>query len=323
MKSKEKQKKSNLKSAIILLLLIAILLIASTYAWFTSNQTVQVSSLNVNVEAKNGLQISTDGTNWKSIIANADITGAHTTYGSSVNQVPGTLEPVSSAGNVDTTTGFMNMYYGVVDSTTGTPLLTATKDTEAEGTTGRFIAFDLFFKVDVDTPVYMTPDSKVTANGADQGLKNAARVAFLDEGYLAPGATTAAIQALKGATDSTAYIWEPNYDVHTASAVQAAHDTYGITTTAAGGTQIAYNGIKAPITTGVALNSTATASFSGVTPRYSTVAANASNVAFVTLHSGVTKIRTYMWVEGQDVDCENGASGTGITYDLKITSNNA
>ena len=29
-----------------------------------------------------------------------------------------------------------------------------------------------------------------------------------------------------------------------------------------------------------------------------------------------------MWVEGQDVDCENGASGANITYSLSITSEN-
>ena len=27
-----------------------------------------------------------------------------------------------------------------------------------------------------------------------------------------------------------------------------------------------------------------------------------------------------MWVEGQDVDCENGASGTDITFDLQFTA---
>lgn len=53
--SKKKQKKNELKSAILVLLLIAILLIASTYAWFTANTNVEVSTLNVNVRAANGL----------------------------------------------------------------------------------------------------------------------------------------------------------------------------------------------------------------------------------------------------------------------------
>lgn len=29
-----------------------------------------------------------------------------------------------------------------------------------------------------------------------------------------------------------------------------------------------------------------------------------------------------MWVEGQDVDCENSASGATINFDLQFTTNN-
>ena len=60
--SKKKQKKTSLKSAILLLLLMALLLITSSYAWFTANQTVTISTLQVNVKASNGLQISADAT---------------------------------------------------------------------------------------------------------------------------------------------------------------------------------------------------------------------------------------------------------------------
>ena len=325
-----KSKKRSLKSSLLILLLTAVLLIVSTYAWFTSNQTVTVSSLNVNVEAKNGLQISVDGTNWKSIISNEDISSAITTYSAAKNQIPAVLEPVSTAGLVDTTTGYLNMYYGTVDSTSGTPLLTAVKETDANGTTGKYIAFDLFFKVDVDTPVWITPNSgvnpKMGTDGVtptvDKGLKNASRMAFVNEGNLAPGATTAAIQALKGATDATVSIWEPNYDVHTPAGVQAAQDIYAITTTTTGGSVIPYKGVKAPISTGVALNSSSTDYFASVTPAYTTVANFSSNESFMTLSAGVTKIRMYMWIEGQDVDCENGCSGTDVRFDLQITSNN-
>ena len=37
------------------------------------------------------------------------------------------------------------------------------------------------------------------------------------------------------------------------------------------------------------------------------------------LSRGVTKIRIYMWVEGQDVDCENNASGGNIEFNLGFT----
>ena len=41
---------------------------------------------------------------------------------------------------------------------------------------------------------------------------------------------------------------------------------------------------------------------------------------FITLAEGITKIRVYMWVEGQDVDCENNASGTDIGFNLQFTA---
>ena len=54
---KNQKKKNNLKLAILLLILLLMVLIASTYAWFTANQTVTVDSVDVHIEAQNGLQI--------------------------------------------------------------------------------------------------------------------------------------------------------------------------------------------------------------------------------------------------------------------------
>lgn len=39
------------------------------------------------------------------------------------------------------------------------------------------------------------------------------------------------------------------------------------------------------------------------------------------LKAGITKVRIYMWVEGQDVDCENNASGGDISFNLQFSSN--
>ena len=38
------------------------------------------------------------------------------------------------------------------------------------------------------------------------------------------------------------------------------------------------------------------------------------------LQAGITKVRVYMWVEGQDVDCENNASGGDLLYNLQFSS---
>ena len=61
--------------------------------------------------------------------------------------------------------------------------------------------------------------------------------------------------------------------------------------------------------------------FQSVTPTITTPATFLNNQSLFTLKAGITKIRIYMWVEGQDVDCENNASGGSIKFDLKITTN--
>ena len=38
------------------------------------------------------------------------------------------------------------------------------------------------------------------------------------------------------------------------------------------------------------------------------------------LKAGVTKMRIYMWIEGQDIDCENNATGSDITYNVQLST---
>ena len=38
----------------------------------------------------------------------------------------------------------------------------------------------------------------------------------------------------------------------------------------------------------------------------------------MTIKPGYTKVRAYMWIEGQDMDCYTGASGTYLDFNLKF-----
>ena len=331
MSKKKSKRRADVKSSILVLLLIAILLIASTYAWFTANKTVTISTLDVNVQAANGLQISADGSNWKAILKNTDIdpTTVSTTYAGNTNQIPVEMQPVSTAGVVDTGTGFMNMYYGTVasDETANGFALTTTKETDTKGTTGKYIAFDIFLRADKDTTLTLTDKSGVTPKDGsiDLGLQNSARVAFIKEGHTADtSAQASTVQALTG--DFARYIWEPNSDVHTTNGVTNALNTYGINTSVGPGAAVVpYYGVKDVITTPIALADTngVTADssyFTLMTPDYKTNA-TMTNTAIFSLTKGITKMRIYMWVEGQDVDCENSASGTDISFDVQFTAN--
>ena len=326
--AKQNRKRRRILIAFIMVLFTGAVLTASTYAWFTANRTVTVSSIDVNVTTSTGLQISTDASSWKSLITNDDIHNAN--WAGVTNQLPtkalnGIMAPISTIGETDATTGFMKMYKGtiVTDTVSGNNILTAEKSTETNGTTGDFVAFDLFFQSNSAQKIYLTEGSSVaaTANGTDSGIQNAARVAFVKEGNVAYGSEPATAQVLKDAQKP--YIWEPNYDVHTASAIDNARNTYSLTTTATGAGKLAYVGVKDNILkdSKVLLNSKDTQYFGEVTtnesPKSGIPAAarlNAFDIA-----EGITKVRVYMWVEGQDVDCEDKASGGSLSFNLAFS----
>ncbi len=320
---KEKRKKKKILLGLFMILFVGIVLTASTYAWFTANQTVTVQQIDINVAAANGLQLSVDGSNWKPYISKDEILGANSTYPAAINQVPETMVPVSTVGATDSN-GFMGMYLGTVTaSESGSNVLTATKSTETvtTSTSGDFVAFDLFFQVTEANDIYLTNNSSVSAISSSKGIENSSRVAFVIEGTKDATASLSEIQAMK--TAQTPIIWEPNNNAHTATAIAHARDVYGetITSNQAIGS---YYGVKAPISTedNIALNSHDSSKFASVTPQIKTgtsgIPASAYQRAFH-LDAGVTKIRVYMWIEGQDYDCEDAASGSDLSYNLQFS----
>ena len=333
---KNRKRTSKLSYLLLLFIFTIAMLSTSTYAWFTSNRVVTVSTINVHVAASGGIEISADGTNWKSIITPEDIKSVHdTTYPTSKNQIPSQMEPVSTGKEIDGSNGYIKMYYGTTDNNDlGEYILTSRRIIEEEGNgdtnDGKFISFDLLFKVSSDTDIYLTNNSKVTYTNEDgKGIAAATRIAFVDEGTLPNGSELYNIQALKGATAQTTYIWEPNYDVHTAAAVANAYDVYGITTTRENAARIIYDGVIGEISHDNnillkdAKSSNYPAFFRTVNIDYYTKQDFTEYQQVFTLRSGITKMRIYMWIEGQDVDCENNASYDDIQFDLQFTVNPA
>ena len=332
--SKKRKKSKKIFIAILMILFTGVILTASTYAWFTANKTVTVSEIDVNVTTSEGLQISTDASTWKTVISNDDITGV--TYPGNTNQLPketATIKPTSTIGEIDGTTGFMKMFVGTVESNdAGNYILTATKSLETKSTTtGDFVVFDLFFQTNAAATVYLTSSSSVAASKTATGIQNAARVAFVVQGHAAAGTDADTIRALKndGTGSVKAIIWEPNNDVHTAAAVKHAFDVYKINTQQEGAPKLAYKGVKANINkaANIPLNpddaSGAADYFADVTPNISTTAAGILRTKYervFDLEAGVTKVRIYMWVEGQDVDCEDNASGGAVAYNLQFST---
>ena len=208
------------------------------------------------------------------------------------------------------------MFSGEATNTRGTDfILVANKSLESnsfgEESEGKFIVFDLFFRTTNNKELYLSGNSSVTYNGdSSSGIENATRVAFLNEGVSSDNAGSA--QGLNGASE--ALIWEPNYDVHTEYGVKNAKDVYGIDTTMTGGALLPYDGVISNISSNDNVLITDASSnrypnfFRRVNVSFNTVAGNTSNTKILDLSPSITKVRIYMWIEGQDVDCEDNAS---------------
>lgn len=329
-----KRRKRNNRRVFLLLIsltFLSVLFATSSYAWFTANKTVTVSPITVNVETQGGIQISADAQVWRSSIGLTELANAATNYGTHTNQLPSTLEAVSSALAVDAG-GKMEMFYGVVD-TEGEHRLVATKETDTRGNDGKYVAFDVFLKADEDVDLYLTTNSNVVipdGDTDDTGIKNATRVAFVNLGHSDNlGAPPATYQALNLGTSSQVYSWEPNYNTHTPQAIAHALSVYGLTIVNETGAPVPYDGVKTAITLGNGVqvgeaNATVHADyFSNVNPTYKTKTSfsdDGVSQKVWSLTKGVTKMRWYMWVEGQDVDCENGASGGKAVFNVQLTT---
>ena len=330
---KNRKRRRKIFLALVMILFLSFVLMGSTYAWFTANTTVTVSPIDINISTSQGLQISADAVNWKSIVTNDEIINA--SWSGVVNQIPNgegeTMTAVSTVGDIDSSTGFMKMFRGSIETeeATATDYLTAVQSTETGGADkqkGDFVAFDLFFQTAQSQTIYLTSESSVkyTSGTADKGIQNAARVAFILAGHVNSGSTAASAQALKAGDNSAVkLIWEPNYDTHTAAGVSHASSVYGTTTTQTGGSKLSYVGVKREIAKSnrIVLNSTDTNYFSGVTTTGSLASGIPSTnyIQAFAVEAGITKVRIYMWIEGQDVDCEDFASGSNLTYSLQFS----
>ncbi len=348
---KQEKRKRKLRTLILLLFLTIIMFGTSTYAWFTANKVVRINSIDVQVQAGGGIQISTDAKNWKSVITTTDIMNGYK-YGENdatpaVNQLRSEVKAVSTNAQGNGS-GRFNMYSAIIENEASsgdysirTQLETDTGDSEnvgKAGTAGKYVVFDIFLRLDSQQTVYLTPDSNVVLTDpqeTDRGLKNAARVAFLNLGHAASSTAAADLAAMN--TSSGTILWEPNFDTHTSTVVNSVAPDYSINLTSTGTDSVTnetlysavpYRGVNAAISTAQNLKRTVNGQVQtgteAMTVQIYTKARNNEFKTFVSnMAEGVTKYRVYMWIEGQDIDCENNATGSAISFKVQLSTTTA
>ncbi len=306
----------------LVLLFTALLLTVTTYAWFSTNRIFEIESFDIHVATRGGLEISSDAINWKGVIGIVDLMDSDNTYQGNINQIPNSIKPVSSGGDVEN--GMLKIYYGEVEQGLTDQKLKATRNIESRGygenTNSNFLAFDIFFKTSFRRKLTIDPNSGIEFSSGNSGMENAFRVAFLNQGNVGENVTQA--QNLNNA--NRAYIWETNYDVHAPSALEHAKNIYEIDTTLNNAQRLDYYGITNEIPSSLGVNvkdansNSYPNNFKLVNIDLATKKNETEFKEIFLLEKGITKVRVYIWLEGQDVDCENNSSVGSVEINIQF-----
>lgn len=314
--------------SVLWLLTTGLMLSFSTYAWLLSNRVLGFQTFNIQIASRGGLEISADGLEWKSVITLTDLIRSSTNYPANRNQIPTTINPVSTTG--ETFNGRLNFFSGkaVYSQTNDNMILVAKESLESPGfgeeNASDYISFDLFFKNQTRMMLNLTPLSTIEAMQTSTGIENAFRVAFLNQGTVTLAASLRNIQTLSGATK--AIMWEPNYNIHTNGGVLNARNNYGLNISNQSA-RITYSGIREEIVSqdNISLiRSNANyfpSKFRTVNIDIPTASNFASEQPIMILEKGITKITLYIWIEGQDIDCEDNASISSVLINLQLNAN--
>ena len=324
MSRRSRRSRRKLNSLFMTLILTGMLLLSSTYAWFSANKEVALEGINAKVVAAEGLQISLDGESWSSkITINQQNLAAAT---NNIYSWPEALTPVSTIG--ETSSGNMNMFYGEV-SADGSQLDNVSSETDVDTT--KYISFDLYFKnsssktegdilqLNAGTKVAIAADGQ-----QNTGLENCVRSAVVlysnSEVMTASGDD---IRAIAPGTPSVC-IWEPNYNKHIAEIVK--NDPTRIPNATAEFTTLGVKANGGGTITGINVadltdpNENLGEQITLQTDATVGEAVNMTNLGSDNLmlkQNAVMKARVYIWLEGQDPDNVDTAS-TGKSIDIVL-----
>lgn len=251
--NRQKNSRKRLNSLILLVAFTAIMLIVSTYAWFSAQKNVSISNLEGIVKVVEGLEISLDAARWSQSVdigaamANAATSGYFDTgynlatpYQNGKNILPSEMIPVSTTGaeDIGTKTG-LTMYRGTnvngVDLYGITDIIETRDGDITDPTNSKFpgyYAIDLFLKNTTSgsqttdqLQLNINSELKLKSGGSTEtGLQNTVRVAFAlytaAEGNEAnvnvtnPNQSSIIAELVTGKNINDVAIWEPNADAH-------------------------------------------------------------------------------------------------------------
>ncbi len=323
--------------------LLTILLISSTYAWFKASLNVKVKFINMKVSTDSGLFISLDGVNFSSEIEvsrESIMEDINDIYPNHTNQWASSgLWTVSSNGIENSNSDKFNLFYGELGKyrsgeKKGQRYLSTMKiDESKKQSWNRYIAFDIFLKNVSGSPksdnLYLTEETYFQfedgyLEGLEEddrvemeGIMNSIRLGIVRIGDTTLNADKDTIQNLKCNNNCKTIIYEPFSTSHTEKSIEDAAE-YGITMS--NGEYIPTYGVYSE---GIYLNHKSCYFNSGVsidTEHFAlqkTIKDSNLDDPIFQLPNGITKLRVYIWLEGQDIDSlETHSTGAPIDVGL-------
>ena len=241
------------------------------------------------------------------------------------------LYPISSIGIPNSDTSEFEMYFANnidVDPVSSKSYISTRKAVEKGADSSKnYIAFDLFLKNVTGSPVsdnlYIDSGTNiiVDSGGGEQvdALINSARIGFVKIGTVPQNSTISDIQNMKCNNNCEMVIYEPNATSHTELSIERAKK-YGINL---------LNGQYFPT-----YSITGEMDFFELTEFISLQAPSENFELQITkidtstpifeLPDGITKIRVYVWLEGQDIDSvETKSEGADVSIAINLIKDTA
>ena len=329
-----KKEMRNFNILIVICFFTGVLLILSTYAWFYAALDVTIDFFKLTVSDESGLFVSLDGITFGSevdISRKSIITDLKATYPNHTNQWAGNgLYGVSSTGIADSNSSRFKFFGNArlsykIDSIDNRDYLHAKGIDESEATTtNMFLAFDLFLKNVSGSPyddnLYFAKGTSIFSENDDftarDGTINSTRIGVVKIGTVSKKSSVEMIQNIECNGNCKSVIYEPNSVNHSPESIERARK-YNVTLVDG-----RYTPTFAVINEGKFLDigcgqegnielDTEHFALQKTIRDFDTVMFPISN--------GITKVRVYIWVEGQDMDSiESRTEGTPIKIILNL-----
>lgn len=355
-KEKMNKKKKRLLIALFMLVISAVALTSASYAWFSANRVVTTTGIDVKVTAATGISISANALDFGKTIDMDDVIAFAKDEDDSLDstlQLPEMLNPVSTAGikGANTEFGFFRGELGESEDVVIFQESRANRTfvgADKNYTGGDYMAFDIYIKASQDLNLKLASTTAISAADTTAGtgnLETGLRIGFLPLGVSTDTSIanqqSAAYQLATVQSDWK--IWNPVPDTHHAGTIdgytsgsEETNGYYGatdVTTSLAAlngaGTEATQEQIEANQNHYVKylykdiekesipsylklLDSTNSNYVQGQ---------NYSNTIF-SVKAGINKVRVYVWLEGNDVDCVDAISisnGLSLALGFEVT----